>query len=485
MRPKGTPGLLLADMTLTRLRSFVVVLLALTSALALIWLLTSNIQHRLTQERLVALAKADIEASADRFSEVMRSYVATTLFASRDERIQRANLRDPAAAGLIGGVFVDLAVETPDIAQVRLLSLEGDELIRLERTDGVNLLRAPEELQNKGARDYVVAARGLPPRGVFISAIELNMEHGRIQEPWQPVVRIATPLDNAAGIFIINFDARYLLSIFDLATEGGAQLALLDRDGYWLTGVDEGRLWGAQLAPEATMARLLPDLWRAVATRENGITTVGGTVYVYCTFDYVEAVGARIAQPHALTGAMLWHAIAAVTPEAVDAATPGLPPVVIAAAMLVAMLTSWLWSGSIVGRRRAMAAQADSQAQLVRTERSVALGNMVAGVAHELNTPIGNAVTVASTIAEQIDAFEAQLAAGALKRSTLQAFVSDLRQGTTVMLRGLAEAARLVGDFKEIAVDQVSEKRRDFELDAYVEELPHPCAPGTAKPGEA
>ena len=58
-----------------------------------------------------------------------------------------------------------------------------------------------------------------------------------------------------------------------------------------------------------------------------------------------------------------------------------------------------------------------------------------------------------------------------MRRSDLKRFVSDMRQGTDVMLRGLSVAARLVSDFKQVAVDQVSEKRRVFDLDQYVDEV--------------
>ncbi|MEL4180306.1 PAS domain-containing sensor histidine kinase [Roseateles sp. PN1] len=111
-----------------------------------------------------------------------------------------------------------------------------------------------------------------------------------------------------------------------------------------------------------------------------------------------------------------------------------------------------------------------AQEDLVRTEKLAGLGALVAGVSHELNTPIGNAVMVASTQRERLQRFEGETAAG-LRRSQLSAFLSDAKESAEVVERNLQRAAELVNSFKQVAVDQSSYQRRGFGLQDLLHEL--------------
>lgn len=111
-----------------------------------------------------------------------------------------------------------------------------------------------------------------------------------------------------------------------------------------------------------------------------------------------------------------------------------------------------------------------AQSELVRAEKMSALGSLVAGIAHELNTPIGNSLTVASTLEDNAHRFADGMATG-LTRSRLDEFVTSTRQGAGILMRGLQHAAELVSSFKQVAVDQTSVNRRRFDLHATVHEI--------------
>lgn len=112
-----------------------------------------------------------------------------------------------------------------------------------------------------------------------------------------------------------------------------------------------------------------------------------------------------------------------------------------------------------------------AQAELARVERMAALGSMVAGVAHELNTPLGNCLLVASTLEEETQRLLQMVESGQIRRSDLTRYASTALDSTKLLLRGLQQSAHLVGDFKQVAVDQSSAQRRKFGLSVMLQEL--------------
>ncbi len=112
-----------------------------------------------------------------------------------------------------------------------------------------------------------------------------------------------------------------------------------------------------------------------------------------------------------------------------------------------------------------------AEKQLIQTEKMAALGGLVAGIAHEVNTPIGISVTAASLLVERTEDFWQLFQSDTMKRSDLAKFLDLAQQSSQMTLTNLQRATELIQSFKQVAVDQSSESKRVFNLNEYLEEI--------------
>jgi PAS domain S-box-containing protein len=119
----------------------------------------------------------------------------------------------------------------------------------------------------------------------------------------------------------------------------------------------------------------------------------------------------------------------------------------------------------------ALASLKAMQTELIRSEKMAALGSLVAGVAHELNTPIGTSFTVASALQDQTRHLQRAVQAGGLRRSVFEQYLFSAAQGVDILMSTLRRAVDLIGSFKGVAVDQSSDQRRVFDLRQMLQDL--------------
>jgi len=112
-----------------------------------------------------------------------------------------------------------------------------------------------------------------------------------------------------------------------------------------------------------------------------------------------------------------------------------------------------------------------AQTQLVESEKMASLGELVAGVAHEINTPIGIGVTLASHLQKAIDRLETSHQSVGLTRSDFENFIDDVANMAKILLTNMTRAGDLIKSFKQIAIDQSIQEMRVFKLNEYISEI--------------
>ncbi|OPL08109.1 MAG: hypothetical protein AVO33_02120 [delta proteobacterium ML8_F1] len=167
--------------------------------------------------------------------------------------------------------------------QMRYINAAGHEILRINYTDSRGVIVGAEQLQDKSTRYYFNDTLHLPQGGIYISALDLNMENSRLEIPYKPMIRFATPLihpeEGLEGIAITNYLAGNLLDQLNrIAQRATDHLVLLNSNGYFLTHREPLKTFGFMIEDrsEHTFMIRYPDVWQQIISGETLIESSEG-----------------------------------------------------------------------------------------------------------------------------------------------------------------------------------------------------------------
>jgi PAS domain S-box-containing protein len=175
--------------------------------------------------------------------------------------------------------------DNPDYDQLRFIDEKGQEIIRVNR-DGVVV--PSDQLQNKADRPYFQKAIALQAGQIYLSSIDLNMEHDVIERPLKPVIRLAMPVfdekGERRGIYVINMRAANAIErLRQFVPKYAQRFRLLNPQGYWLVGTRPEEEWGFALPGRSgmTLAQTDPALWAKILHDPSGQVPYRGGYFTW------------------------------------------------------------------------------------------------------------------------------------------------------------------------------------------------------------
>ena len=162
--------------------------------------------------------------------------------------------------------------------QVRLIDENGLETIRINYNNGSPYIVSKENLQNKKGRYYFDDVFNLQKNEIFVSPLDLNIEHGKVEKPLKPMIRVGTPIFNKSGkksgIVLLNYFGADLIdhckNYFNTSKKDN--IMLLNSDGYWLCGVNPDNEWGFMFKEkkDRTFGNKFPKAWEKINSQRSG-----------------------------------------------------------------------------------------------------------------------------------------------------------------------------------------------------------------------
>ncbi|HQP10902.1 MAG TPA: sensor domain-containing diguanylate cyclase, partial [Candidatus Omnitrophota bacterium] len=174
--------------------------------------------------------------------------------------------------------------------QIVLIDGSGQEVLKVDYNNGTPKAITGEHLYDRSKQYYFQETFRIVHNEVYISPLDLKVEHGQIEEPFKPMIRLGTPLVNAkktkTNVIMVSYLGQQLIdNLVKIASDQPGDFMFLNRNGYWMKGPRKDQEWGFMFADGHTRSfrESFPDEWRQISQQETGAMTTANGLFSFST----------------------------------------------------------------------------------------------------------------------------------------------------------------------------------------------------------
>lgn len=327
--------------------------------LAFYHLQTSNYEVQLRTEE-----RHSLELQLALVRNHFKSITSDLMFLAKRESLKEY-LLNPSQNKLndIKSEYLTLSAAKQIYDQIRYLDDKGKEVVRINFNDGNPSIVKIQKLQDKHQRYYFQDTFRLNQGEIFISPLDLNIEQGKVEIPYKPMIRFGTPvydpLGNKRGIVLLNYLGEDLLRLIkNVGAVAHGQMMLLNSNGYWLKHPSAEKEWGFMFKDKVhiSMAKQSPNIWQQLLAAPSGQLNTPQGIY---TFETIKLDSSLFTDPIAptdvvATNADFWKIVSIISADTIDLHSQSLRVNLYILGVALSLLTAaiaWYLASAITRRK--------------------------------------------------------------------------------------------------------------------------------------